>query len=252
MARLFGEDIAVVTGASSGLGYRFARQLALNGAYVCCLARRAEKLNTLVEEIEREGGKAQAFAFDAASDGECDRIIEQIIDRVGVPTLLVNNAGQSISTKAEQMPLDQFDELMAVNVRAPWRLSQLCAQRWISDGIPGRIVNISSILGRRVQKGVAAYAISKAALTHMTAALAVEWARYGIRVNALCPGYIRTDINAAFWDTDLGKAEMQRLPRRRVMGPEKLDQALMFLADPSNDYLTGEALHVDDGQGWVI
>lgn len=246
------KQVAIVTGASSGLGRRFSELLAREGAVACCLARRVEKLESLREAIEKAGGTAHCYRFDAADTDECDRVFGEIAAECGTPTLLVNCAGISFSAKAEKMPMEDFKMLMQVNLHSPWRLSQLCAEQWIAAGTGGTIVNVSSLLGKRVQRGVAAYAMSKAALTHMTAAHALEWARHGIRVNALCPGYVRTEINAEFWNSPVGEAELHRLPRRRIAGPEALDRALLFLADPANDYLNGEALYVDDAQGWAL
>ena len=148
--------------------------------------------------------------------------------------------------------LDDFEQTMAVNVRAPWLLSQLCAERWIEAGTEGCIVNISSMLSTRVAKGVSLYTMSKAAIRHLTAGHALEWAKHGIRVYALCPGYIRTSINDEFWETEQGKAELAKLPRPRVGEPQDLDSALLFLVDPRSQFVNGEALTVDDAQSWAI
>lgn len=244
--------IAVVTGASSGLGYQFALTLAEQGSAIAVAARSTDKLDELVAKIETEGGKAQAFAFDAADPAAPDALIDAVVERMGTPDILVNNAGISRPARAHKATLEDFEQTMAVNVRAPWRLSQLFAERWIDAGHEGCIVNVSSMLSTRVAKGVSLYTMSKAAIRHLTAGHALEWGQYGIRVNALCPGYIRTSINDEFWETEQGKAELAKLPRRRVGEPKDLDSALLFLVDPRSHFVNGEALTVDDAQSWVI
>ena len=244
--------IAVVTGASSGLGYQFALTLAGQGAAVAVAARSTGKLDELVARITAEGGQAQAFGFDAADPVAPDALIAAVAERMGTPDILVNNAGISKPARAHKATLEDFEQTMAVNVRAPWRLSQLCAERWIDEGREGCIVNVSSMLSTRVAKGVSLYTMSKAAIRHLTAGHALEWAKHGIRVNALCPGYIRTSINDEFWVTDQGKAELAKLPRPRVGEPKDLDSALLFLVDPRSHFVNGEALMVDDAQSWAI
>ena len=243
---------ALVTGASSGLGYQFAQTLSGAGASVAVAARSTGKLQALVADIADKGGSAAAFSFDATDPDAPDGLVELVSSQCGVPDILINNAGISLPARAHKASLDQFEQTMAVNVRAPWRLSQLCAERWIETGTEGCIVNVSSMLSRRVGMGVSLYSMSKAAIRHLTAGHALEWAKYGIRVNALCPGYIRTSINEEYWDTDLGKAELAKLPRARVGVPADLDSALLFLVDPRSHFVNGEALTVDDAQSWAI
>lgn len=252
------KDIAIVTGASSGLGWRFAQTLARAGASVVCAARRTDRLGDLVSGIAADGGQAHALTFDAEDASAPEALIAATEDAFGQPTILINNAGINIPGRAHQLSSEAFDQTMAVNLKTPWRLSQLCATRWIThatqsgEDAGGRIVNVASILGRRVQPGVSIYSISKAAMLHMTASHAREWVRYGIRVNALCPGYFKTEINDQFWDTKEGQAELARLPRRRIGDPAQLDPALLFLVNPANDFTNGEALAVDDAQGWAL
>ncbi len=246
------DKVALVTGASSGLGYRFAQTLAAEGAVVAAAARSSDKLADLVSEIERDGGTAQAFAFDALKTDAPEALVEAVTSKCGLPDILINNAGISLPARAHKATLDQFEQTMAVNVRAPWRLSQLCADQWINAGTGGVIVNVASVLSYRVGKGVSLYSMSKAAIRHLTAGHALEWAKHGIRVNALCPGYVKTSINEDFWDTDLGRAEFAKLPRPRVGVPEDLDSALLFLVDPRSHFVNGESLTVDDAQSWAI
>lgn len=245
-------QIAIVTGASGGLGAEFARTLGRNGAAVALAARRIDRLEALQAELQAEGIRCVAIAYDAADVAAADNLVAEVTARLGRPTTLVNNAGISIAGRAQDLTPDAFDQTMAVNLRAPWRLSQLLAKKWIEAGTGGTIVNIASMLASRVGPGVSIYCMSKAALAHMTSCHATEWARYGIRVNAICPGYIRTEINDTFWDTERGKAELARLPRRRVGAPRDLSSALLFLCDPASDFVNGAAITVDDAQSWAI
>ena len=245
-------QIALVTGASSGLGYRFATILADRGATVIAAARRTDRLDTLVGEIAETGGQATALAFDATDPAAPVRMMDEASDAVGFPTLLINNAGVNRPGRAHEGSGADFDETMTVNLRTPWRLSQICAQHWIAQKSGGTIVNIASILSERVGAGMSLYAMSKAALRHMTASHALEWARHGIRVNALCPGYVRTEINDSFWETPLGQEQLARMPRRRVGAPADLDSALLFLVSPASGFINGTALTVDDAQSWGL
>jgi len=245
-------QIAVVTGASGGLGARFARALGERGAAVALVARRVDRLERLATELQAAGITCAAFAYDAADVAESDRLIAAVTDRLGMPTILVNNAGVSLPNRAQDHTSDDFEQTMAVNLRAPWRLSQLCAKAWIAAKTKGAIVNIASMLATRVGPGVSLYCMSKAALQHMTACHAVEWGRYGIRVNAICPGYIRTEINDSFWETDRGRAELARLPRRRVGTPGDLESTLLYLIDPASGFVNGAAITVDDAQSWTL
>ena len=250
-------DIAIVTGASSGLGRRFAEVLAANGAYVVCAARRADRLSELVGKIEAAGGRAAAVSFDAEASDACEALVKAAETLAGTPSILVNNAGMSTAGRAQDISCEDYDRTMTVNVKAPWHLSQLCARPWIastqnSKANALRIVNIASIAGWRTVPGASVYAMSKAAVVHMTHGHAREWARYGIRVNALCPGYFRTELNDTYWDSPAGQADFARLPRRRLGTPEQLDKALLFLVDPENDFTNGASLAVDDAQSQVL
>lgn len=246
------EHVVILTGASGGLGSRFARVLGAQGASIALAARRADRLAELEAELTAAGVNCAPFTFDAANLAASDRLVSQVHERLGAPTILVNNAGVSLPAPAHDSSPEDFEQTMAVNLRAPWRLSQLCARGWIEAGTGGTIVNIASMLASRAGPGVSLYCMSKAALGHMTACHALEWARHGIRVNALCPGYIRTEINDDFWQTERGRAEIRRLPRRRVGAPEDLDSALLFLCDPKSDFVNGASITVDDAQSWAL
>ncbi|MEM8784298.1 MAG: SDR family oxidoreductase [Pseudomonadota bacterium] len=254
-------DCAIVTGASSGFGREFAKALAAAGAKVVCAARRVDRLEDLVGEITSAGGEAAAIAFDAMDPEGAEGLMAATEAVFGTPTVLINNAGINLSGRAHEQTPDEYDQIMTINVKTPWRLSQLCAHKWIAAAKqageggaprPGRIVNISSIASMRVLPGLSVYCISKAAIKHMTAAHAREWARFGIRVNALCPGYFRTEINDFHWETDAGKAELAKFPRRRIGEAAELNRTLLFMVDPQNDYMNGEALVVDDAQGLAM
>lgn len=244
--------VALVTGASSGVGRRFALVLAQHGATVVAAARRTDRLETLVAEIADGGGRARFFDFDAAKSDAADRLFDALRRNESAPSILVNAAGISRPGRAERHSPDDFDQTVAVNIRAPWRLSQRCAAHWIENSVKGVIVNVSSMLAKRVGTGVSIYSMSKAALSHLSAAQAREWARYGIRVNTICPGYLRTEINERFWSTDTGRRELERLPRQRIGEPEDLDSALLFLVDPRSCFVNGAEVVVDDAQSWAI
>lgn len=245
-------QIAILTGATGGIGTRFAQVLGAHGAAVALAGRRLDRLGALEAGLSASGVTCATFVHDATDLASSDRLVAAVHERLGAPSILVNNAGVSLAARAQDHTPEEFDETMAVNLRAPWRLSQLCAQRWIAAKSGGIIVNIASMLASRVGPGVSLYCMSKAALAHMTACHALEWSRHGIRVNALCPGYIRTGINDAWWETDRGRAEMARLPRRRVGEPQDLDSALLYLCDPGNRFLNGASITVDDAQSWAI
>ena len=244
--------IAIVTGASSGLGWRFAEVLAEQGATVALAARRVGKLETLASELRAKGARCAVFAFDAMEKDAPDALFAAVEAELGTPDILINNAGVSLGGRAHELSADLFDQTMAINLRTPWRLSQICAARWMELGQEGCIVNLGSLLAKRVEKGMSVYCASKAALQHMTACHAMEWGKRGIRVNALCPGYIRTGINEDHWETGIGKAMIAKFPNKRLGVPSDLDNALLLLVDPANRFINGEALLVDDAQGWGI
>lgn len=245
-------QIVIVTGASSGLGARFAEVLGRHGAAVALAARRLNRLQALEAKLRADGVVCASYAFDAVDPDAPEALVGEVRATLGAPTMLINNAGVSLPGRAHESTLAEFEQTMAVNLRAPWRLSQLCASAWIGDKTAGTIVNVASMLSERVGPGVSLYCMSKAALRHMTASHALEWARYGIRVNALCPGYIRTEIIDDFWETERGRAELSRLPRRRIGEPKDLDSALLFLCDPASSFVNGSAITVDDAQSWAI
>lgn len=229
---------ALVTGASSGLGAHMARLLAAQGATVTLAARGLEALERVAGEI---GGDAQVLTLDVARTEEIpDRLAGRRFD------ILINNAGITATGPALDQSRAEIDAVLDVNLKGAFHVARVVAAG-MRDAGGGAIVNIASILGQRVAGQVAAYAASKAGLVHLTRALALEWARHGIRVNALCPGYIETPINAAFFATHPGQALIRRIPQRRLGRPEDLDGALLLLVSDAGRYITGTEIVVDGG-----
>ena len=235
--------VALVTGASSGLGVHFARCLGGAGAAVVLAARRVDRLASLQAELGQQKVKATTVELDVQSGPS----IAAALDAVGPLDIVVNNAGISIVKPALEMPEDDWDAVVDTNLRGAWLVAQGAAKRWVADKRPGVVVNIASILGLRTIGQVAPYNASKAGLIHLTRTLAMEWARHDIRVNAICPGYIETEMNGAFWKTPGGQRVIERIPQRRIGRPEHLDGALLLLASKAGEFMTGSVLTVDGG-----
>ncbi len=239
--------VALVTGASSGLGVHFARTLADAGAAVVLAARRADRLASLQAELQKSGAKAAAVTLDVQSGEAVAAAFDQAEAALGPVDVVVNNAGISIVKPALEMPEQDWDSVVDTNLRGAWLVAQTAGKRWAAAKRPGTIVNIASILGLRTIGQVAPYNASKAGLIHLTRALAMEWARYQIRVNAICPGYIETEMNSDFWKTPGGQRLIERIPQRRIGQPEHLDGALLLLASEAGAFMTGSVLTVDGG-----
>ncbi len=239
--------VALVTGASSGLGVHFARTLASAGASVAIAARRADRLASLQAELQKAGSKAAAVDLDVQSGKSVSAAFDAIEQALGAIDIVVNNAGISIVKPALDMPEEDWDAVVDTNLRGAWLVAQTAGKRWVATKRPGIIVNIASILGLRTIGQVAPYNASKAGLIHLTRALAMEWARYDIRVNAICPGYIETEMNSDFWKTPAGQRLIERIPQRRIGQPEHLDGALLLLASDAGTFMTGSVLTVDGG-----
>ena len=239
--------VALVTGASSGLGVHFARTLAGAGASVVIAARRADRLASLQVELTAAGVKAAAVDLDVQSPDSIASAFDASEKALGAVDIVINNAGISIVKPAMEMPIEDWDSVVNTNLRGAWLVAQTAGKRWLAAKRPGAIVNIASILGLRTIGQVAPYNASKAGLIHLTRALAMEWARHDIRVNAICPGYIETEMNGDFWKTAAGQRLIDRIPQRRIGQPEHLDGALLLLASEAGSFMTGSVLTVDGG-----
>ena len=239
--------VALVTGASSGLGEHFALTLAACGASVAVAARRLDRLEALVTRITGEGGKAVAVPLDVTDAAAVAAAFEHVTGSLGAPDIVVNNAGVAHTKAALELTEDDWRRVMDTNLDGAWRVAQAAARAMTGAGKGGSIINIASILGLRVATHLLAYNAAKAALIHATQALALEWARHRIRVNAIAPGYIETEINKGFFATDAGQAMVKRVPQRRIGKASDLDGALLLLASDAGSYMTGSVLVVDGG-----
>jgi NAD(P)-dependent dehydrogenase (short-subunit alcohol dehydrogenase family) len=238
---------ALVTGASSGLGLRFARVLAAAGAKVALTARRLDRLHTIADEIRAAGHSAEAFQLDVTDADACINTVAAAEASLGPVTILVNNAGVPDAQRAHKMPVELIDKVLDTNVRAPYILSCEVARRLMAENLPGRIVNISSAGAFDYGgNGAALYSISKAAIIRMTEALAVEWARFNINVNAIAPGAFNSEMMDGMLER-LGDIS-QHFPRKRMGDPAQLDSSLLYFVSPSSDFVTGTYVRVDDGQ----
>ncbi|HEV8678500.1 MAG TPA: glucose 1-dehydrogenase [Stellaceae bacterium] len=240
-------EVVLVTGASSGIGAHFAEVLALAGAKVALAARRADRLDELAREIEARGGQCLALACDVTQRDSIAAAIATAEEKLGKLTILVNNAGVVVSKPLFEHSEEDWDYVVDTNLKGAWLMARDFAHHLVAKRRPGRIINISSVLASRTIGRVPAYCAAKAALSHLTGVLAMELARYGILVNALAPGYVETDFNRAFFQTEAGKALIGRIPLKRIGQPCDLDGALLFLASPASAYVTGAVIAVDGG-----
>ncbi len=239
--------VALVTGASTGLGHHFAQVLAKHGATVAVTARRTDKLQDLVQSIEATGGKAFAVGMDVTDGNSIREGFAAAEKALGTPDVVVNNAGMSKVSPPLDTTEEDWDEVVDTNLRGAWLVAQTAAKTLVAAKKPGRIINIASITGMRAIGHIAAYSAAKAGLIHLTTVLAMEWARYGIQVNAISPGYIETDLNRSFWSTSGGKRLIERVPQKQIGVPSDLDGALLLLASDASRYMTGSNIVVDGG-----
>jgi NAD(P)-dependent dehydrogenase (short-subunit alcohol dehydrogenase family) len=249
--------VALVTGASSGLGAQFARTLAQAGAGVVLAARRFDKLKSLHVEIEAAGGDAHVVELDVTDPDSIKSAVAHAETEMGTIDILVNNSGVSTTQKLVDVSPKDYDFVMDTNTRGAFFVAQEVGKRMIARArgtapgtfTGGRIVNIASMAGLRVLGQIGVYCMSKAAVIHMTRAMALEWGRFGINVNAICPGYIDTEINHHHWQTEAGQKLVQMLPRKRVGHPQDLDAALMMLCANESHFINGAVIQADDGFG---
>ncbi|HLU79553.1 MAG TPA: SDR family oxidoreductase [Burkholderiaceae bacterium] len=238
---------ALVTGAAGGLGAHFARILGAAGAQLVLAGRRIEPLKQLQEVLEQSGVTAIAVSMDVSDRASVGAALDAAQQRLGVIDIAICNAGAAITKPALKLSEQDWDSVINVNLKGCWLVATEVARRLVDAGCPGSIVNVSSILGHRVAGAVLPYTVSKAGVEQMTRALALEWARHGIRVNALAPGYIETDLNREFFSSEAGQTMIRRIPQRRLGNVQDLDGALLLLASDASRYMTGSSIVVDGG-----
>ncbi len=241
------KETVLITGASQGLGKQFARVLASHGAAVVVAARQIGKLQQLEAEIIAAGGRAAAVAMDVSDLASIAPAIDAAEAKLGAITVLINNAGIAVEKLALEHSAADWDAVLDVNLKGGYFAATEMARRMAQRGQGGNIINIASVLGLGVMKGLSSYAISKAAMIQATKALALEFAAHNIRVNALAPGYIDTEINHDLWATPAGEKLAKRIPQRRVGSETDLDGAILLLASNASRYMTGSVITVDGG-----
>lgn len=243
---------ALVTGASSGLGRQFALTLARAGAKVAVSARRTDRLAELTDEIAAFDGHALPVELDVTNESSIKAAVSCAEEELGAIAILVNNAGIAISKRAIDYEAADWDVVIQTNLTGAWHVATETARHMERLGHPGTIINIASVLSERVMSGDAVYSISKAGVVQMTRALALECARHNIRVNAISPGFIETDMNREFLTSEAGQAMSKKIPMRRVGRAEDLDDVLLLLAGDGSRYMTGTVITVDGGHGLAL
>jgi len=239
--------VAVVTGASSGLGERFATLLSGAGASVALAARRTDRLQALADRITGAGGRAITVKLDVNDYGNIQAAFAEVREKLGGTDILINNSGVSKQGRIVDVTPEDYDFTMNTNTKGAFFVAQAAAKDMIARKVEGRIINIASVAGLRVLGQLSVYCMSKAAVVQMTKAMALEWARFGINTNAICPGYIETEINREYWGTPGGQKLIEMLPRRRVGDPQDLDGLLMLLASNEARFINGAIIAADDG-----
>lgn len=247
--------VALVTGASSGLGTQFAKTLASASAAVVLAGRNIERLKTLRAEIEGDGGDAHVVTLDVTDVDSIRSAVAHAETEMGTIDILVNNSGASTQQKLTDVTEDDYDFIFDINTRGAFFVAQEVGKRMLGRAqgsapgtfTGGRIVNIASMAGLKALSQIGIYSMSKAAVIHMTRAMALEWGKYGINVNAICPGYIETEMNHRQWLTDAGKRLIDTLPRKRIGQPQDLDAVLMMLCANESHFINGAIIQADDG-----
>jgi len=239
---------AIVTGASRGLGKAMSEALAEAGARVVLAARSADALTAVAEGIREAGGQALAVPTDVTVDADLDALVTRTLDEYGRIDILVNNHGTTFRAPAHEYPVAEWDRVMAVNIRSVFQLTTRVAKVMIEAGRGGRIISIASLLSEIGVPLVPPYAASKGAIRSLTKAWAVEWAQYGINVNGIGPGYIRTEMTEPLvHDEERNRIVMDRVAIKRWGDPSDLEGAVVYLASPASDYVTGQVIYVDGG-----
>ncbi|APW46047.1 SDR family oxidoreductase [Rhodoferax antarcticus] len=249
--------VALITGASSGLGAQFARTLSAAGAAVVLASRRVEKLKELRAQIDGEGGDAHVLELDVTDQASIKSAVAHAETEVGSIDILINNSGVSTTQRLQDVTEEDFDFIFDTNIKGAFFVAQEVGKRMLarSQGSApgsftgGRIINVASAAGLRVLPKIGVYAMSKAAMIQMTRAMALEWGKFGINVNAICPGYIDTEINHRHWQTEAGQRLVQMLPRKRVGQPQDLDALLVMLCSDQSHFINGAVISADDGFG---
>jgi len=239
--------VVLVTGASSGLGMHFANVLAEAGAEVVLGARREEKLQQAVDAICSRGGKAVAVSLDVTDSASITRALDKAESAFGHVNVLINNAGVNIAEKFINIDENSWDSIVDTNLKGSWQMASAVCKRLIDVGADGSIVNISSILGLRAGFGECAYSVSKAGVIQMTKSMALELGHKGIRVNAICPGYFKTEMNSDYFETKQGLDYIKSTPARRLGSMDELNVPLLMLSSDSGSFINGVALPVDGG-----
>lgn len=247
--------VALITGASSGLGMQFARTLAAAGAAVVLGGRRIERLKDLRSEIEAAGGDAHVVALDVTSVDSIKSAVAHAETEVGPIDILINNSGVSTTERLVDVTEEGFDHVFGTNTRGAFFMAQEVVKRMLArakgaaPGVfaGGRVINIASAAGLRTLPQIGVYCMSKAAVIHMTKVMAAEWGRFGITTNAICPGYIDTEINHHHWQTEGGQKLIKMLPRQRVGRPQDLDALIVMLCSAQSDFINGAVISADDG-----
>ena len=247
--------VAFITGASSGLGAQFARVLARSGAAVVLASRNTDRLKELRARIEGEGGDAHVVELDVTDLASIKAAVARAETEMGSIDILVNNSGVSTTQRIQDVTEEDFDYVFDTNVKGSFFVAQEVGKRMLARAqgsapgtyVGGRIINIASVAALKVLPQIGVYCMSKAAVVQMTKAMALEWGRFEINVNAICPGYIDTEINHHHWSTEQGQKLMQMLPRKRVGQPEDLDALIVLLASSQSHFINGAVIAADDG-----
>jgi NAD(P)-dependent dehydrogenase (short-subunit alcohol dehydrogenase family) len=249
--------VALITGASGGLGEQFAKTLARAGAAVVLASRRTDRLMNLRAHIEAEGGDAHVVAMDVTDLASIKAAVAHAETEVGPIDILINNSGVSTTQRLQDVTEEDYDFVFNTNTRGAFFVAQEVGKRMLARAkgaapgtfVGGRIINIASMAGLKVLPQIGVYCMSKAAVVHMTRAMATEWGRFGINVNAICPGYIDTEINHHHWQTEQGQKLIAMLPRKRVGTPADLDALLVMLCSAESHFVNGAVIAADDGFG---